>query len=219
MLRDVPDPGHPERHPGAVTPVRLLDRILEVGDRLDQTPEQLFAFTQNDAFVLESLPAALWCFLRSPEDPERFIVTAVNGGYDADTVGAMAGAVVGAYMGEKMFPEDWLTDLEYIDGLEGLAERLFEMTGLPGELRRWRDLGPASNDRYTPVTLAGKEYPTLEHARRAAAADSSEDAERIRRVPTPADARRMAGLSRSAIDDDPVDLAKLERRLLELEAL
>ena len=213
VLRDVPDPGHPERHPGAVRPVRLLDRILEVGDRLDQTPEQLFHFSQNGAYVLESLPAALWCFMRSPEDPEQVIVTAVNGGYDADTVGAMAGAAVGAYMGEMMFPEEWLTGLEYIDGLEGLAERLFTMTGLPGEVRRWRDPGPRTTFSYAPVLLADKVYPTLEHARCSAGADTSENAERIRLLPTPADARRMAGVSRNAPIDDPVDLAEVERRL------
>ena len=213
VLRDIPDPGHPERHPGAVTPVRLLDRILEVADRLDQTPEQLFHFSQNGAYVLESLPAALWCFMRSPEDPEQVIVTAVNGGYDADTVGAMAGAAVGAYMGEMMFPEEWLTGLEYIDGLEGLAERLFTMTGLPGEVRRWRDPGPRTTFSYAPVLLADKVYPTLEHARCAAGADASENAERTRLLPTPADARRMAGVSRNAPIDDPVDLAEVEHRL------
>lgn len=218
VLDDVPDPGHPERRIGAREPVRLLDRILEVGERLDQTPKELFAFTHNGAFVLESLPAALWCFLRSPEDPEKVLVTAVNAGYDADTVGAMAGAVVGAYVGEKAFPEEWLAGLEYADGLEGLAERIFTMTGLPGEVHRWRDPGPRTNLSYAPVLLAGKEYPTLEHARRAAAADDAEDAERIRLLPTPADARRMAGVSRNAPADDPADLAEVEHRLRALES-
>jgi ADP-ribosylglycohydrolase len=218
VLGDVPDPGHPERRVGAKVPVRLLDRILEVGERLDQSPQEVFALTHNGAFVLESLPAALWCFLRSPEDPERVIVTAVNGGYDADTVGAMAGAVVGAYLGEKAFPEEWLTGLEYVDGLERLGERIFAMTGLPGDPTPWRDPGPTTNDRYAPVVLAGKEYPTLEHARRAAPARDADEAERIRFAATPGDARRMAGVSMYAADDEPLDVADLERRLAELPA-
>ena len=217
VLEDGRDPGHPERSNYSDVLVRLLDRILEVGELLNQPPEEVFAFTLNGAFVLESLPAAMWCFLRSPEDPEQVIVTAVNGGYDADTVGAMAGALVGAYVGEKAFPEDWLTDLEYIDGLEGLAERIFSMTGLPGNVERWRDPGPRTNDRYAPVTLADNEYPTLEHARRSAAAGNAEDAERIRMLPTPADVRRLAGVPRFAIDDDPINLAELERRLRALD--
>jgi hypothetical protein len=54
---------------------------------LDARPEEeAFGYLYNGAFVLESLPAALWCFLREPEDPEAVVVTAANGGFDADTV-------------------------------------------------------------------------------------------------------------------------------------
>ena len=35
------------------------------------------------------------------------IVVAVNGGYDADTVGAMAGALAGAYLGIDAIPDRW----------------------------------------------------------------------------------------------------------------
>ncbi len=123
-IGDLPDPGYPERRAGASGEVRLHDRLLEVGDRLDQSPAEAFAYFQNGAFVLESLPAALWSFLRSPEDPEEVIVTAVNGGYDADTVAAMAGALAGAYHGASGLPARWIEATERTDELLTLAERL-----------------------------------------------------------------------------------------------
>jgi ADP-ribosylglycohydrolase len=123
VLSDVPDPGAAERRPGAGDgPFRLVDRLGEVPGLLSADPGEAFAYLFNGAFVLESLPAALWCFLRSPEDAEQVLVTAVHGGYDADTVAAMAGAMVGAYLGDGAFPERWRgEDLEEVEGLTGLA--------------------------------------------------------------------------------------------------
>lgn len=77
-----------------------------------------------------SVPAALWAFLRHRSDPEAVVVEAVGLGGDTDTIGAMAGALAGAYHGASAFPERWLSALE--DGRYGktyaveLADRLYE---------------------------------------------------------------------------------------------
>jgi len=125
ILADVPEPGHPERREGTdEEPVRLADRLAEVPGLLHLDRNEAFAYLHNGAFVLESLPAALWCFLKSPEDAEEAVVLAVNGGYDADTVAAMTGALSGAYLGNQAWPQRWLEDLEYPEELEELAESL-----------------------------------------------------------------------------------------------
>jgi ADP-ribosylglycohydrolase len=130
-LEDVPDPGHPERKPGCDDrPVPLRERIGEIPDFLGEPPDRGFGYFYNGAFVLESLPAALWCFLDSPEDPERVLLTAVNGGHDADTVAAMAGNLAGAYHGEDAFPDRWRDDLEFAEELRELADGLFDRSGL-----------------------------------------------------------------------------------------
>lgn len=124
VLTDVEHPPVAERKPGGGR-VRLRERLLEVGDWLDAPAGDAFEHFYNGAFVLESLPAALWCFLRSPDDAEEVIIAAANGGHDADTVAAMAGALVGAYLGESALPNRWTgPDLEYADELRGLADRL-----------------------------------------------------------------------------------------------
>lgn len=130
-LSNVPDPGYPERRPEAgPEPVRLADRLAELPGLLDRSPAEAFSYLYNGAFVLESLPAAFWCFLKSPEDPERALVTGADGGRDADTVASMAGNLAGAYLGEEAFPERWLEELEFRDDLRELADGLLEVAGI-----------------------------------------------------------------------------------------
>jgi ADP-ribosylglycohydrolase len=160
VLDDVFDPGHPERRPGAgPQPVRLVDRIRILPGLLDATPDDAFDALYNGAFVLESLPAALWCFLASPEDPERVIVTAVSGGRDADTVAAMAGNLVGAYHGESALPARWTGDLEYAGDLRRLADGLLDAargaTGVPRTTSPQARPAPSLRERFTGCLLGG----------------------------------------------------------------
>lgn len=78
----------------------------------------------SGAYVLESLPFALFCFLQSPGDFRRTLRDAVNLGKDADTTGAMACTLSGAYNGASAIPAEYLEGLEYRSQLEGLADRL-----------------------------------------------------------------------------------------------
>lgn len=140
-MEDVHDPGEPGTWPGAgPSPVRLADRLGHVVSLLDLTPDEAFDELYNGAFVLESMPAALWCFLRSPEDAEKVIVTAASGGRDADTVAAMAGTLAGAYLGEEALPRRWRADLEDAGRIADLADRLHDLA----ERRRQPTVGPGS---------------------------------------------------------------------------
>ncbi|MGD9022675.1 MAG: ADP-ribosylglycohydrolase family protein [Deltaproteobacteria bacterium] len=61
--------------------------------------------------AIESVPAALAAFLLTDCFRDA-VVLAVNLGGDTDTIGAMAGAVAGAYYGYEQIPESWLASLE-----------------------------------------------------------------------------------------------------------
>jgi len=125
VLADLQDAGAVERRVGAgKEPVRLADRIGELADMLELSAADAFAHTYNGGFVLESLPAALWSFLAHCEDPEQAIIVAVNGGYDADTVAAMTGAMAGAYHGDSAFPARWVDDLEAATEIRSIADQL-----------------------------------------------------------------------------------------------
>jgi ADP-ribosylglycohydrolase len=100
-----------------------LDRSGDLAARIEQIA---FAFPR-DVSALGAVPPALASFLLS-NDFEETVVTAINGGGDSDTIGAMAGALAGAYYGYSLIPTTWLDPLE--NGVKGrdyvaaLAEKL-----------------------------------------------------------------------------------------------
>ncbi len=138
-ISDLPDPGAPERgwqhRPGKTSaPVRLVDRLAEIPHWLGASPESASDWFHCGAFVLESLPMALWHFLGTPDSPEEAVVNAVMAGHDADTVASMTGAYAGAYLGELAFPPRWTgDDLEFADELRGLADRLLMLADREAE--------------------------------------------------------------------------------------
>lgn len=64
-----------------------------------------------DVRAAESMPPALGAFLAAESAPQA-VVLAVSLGSDTDTLGAMAGALAGAYWGLEAWPSSWLAELE-----------------------------------------------------------------------------------------------------------
>ena len=54
----------------------------------------------------------------------------VNLGDDADTVGAITGALAGALHGETAIPARWLAPLELREPLRAVADRLADRAGV-----------------------------------------------------------------------------------------
>ena len=78
----------------------------------------------SGAYVLESLPQAFYCFLRSPEDFRETLFQAVNCSRDADTVAAIACNLSGTLNGVRAIPQPYLDDLEFRQDLDHLAHSL-----------------------------------------------------------------------------------------------
>ncbi|MFQ6023341.1 MAG: ADP-ribosylglycohydrolase family protein [Acidiferrobacterales bacterium] len=74
--------------------------------------------------VQESMPFALYCFLRHPDEYAQCLYAAILHGGDRDTMGAMAGAISGAYLGIDAIPMDWRSKLENGERIEKLAYEL-----------------------------------------------------------------------------------------------
>ena len=70
--------------------------------------------TTTDPKVLDplGLVEALWAFLRYWRTPEECVIRAVGFGGDTDTIGAMAGALVGALHGGVWIPARWYENIE-----------------------------------------------------------------------------------------------------------
>ena len=78
--------------------------------------------------VHKSMPFAIYSFLRHPQSFEECLFCAILNGGDRDTLGAMACAVSGAYLGVEAIPQGWREKLENGKQIENLAIKLEEIT-------------------------------------------------------------------------------------------
>ncbi len=112
-------------------PKEFVDALGWIAENLSASAEEAALYLGTDAKASCSVSAALWAVLSSPQDAEAAIIRAVNLGGDADTIGAMAGAVAGAHHGAQALPPRWVQALE--EGEKGrdyitrLADRLLEI--------------------------------------------------------------------------------------------
>jgi len=85
----------------------------------------------NDSSAPNSVPTAIYSYISHSHDFEDSVSYAVSLGGDTDTIGAMTGAISGAYHGKSGIPERWLNKLENgergRDYIEMLAEKLWEI--------------------------------------------------------------------------------------------
>jgi ADP-ribosyl-[dinitrogen reductase] hydrolase len=86
---------------------------------------------RGSGYVVESLEAAMRCFLRT-ESFESAVLAAVNLGDDADTTAAVCGQVAGAHYGAPGIPARWLDRLAMREEIEGLADRLLRVGAAEG---------------------------------------------------------------------------------------
>lgn len=79
----------------------------------------------NGVEAMNSVPAAIYSFLCN-SDFESSVIYAVSLGGDADTIGAMTGAIAGACYGVDEIPKRWMNRLENREYIKKLAEKLWE---------------------------------------------------------------------------------------------
>ncbi len=78
---------------------------------------------RGSGYVVASLEAALWCFVRTDSFRDA-VLCAANLGDDADTTAAICGQLAGAFYGESGIPATWLERLTMRWEIRELAERL-----------------------------------------------------------------------------------------------
>lgn len=98
-------------------PAELRAPLQGILDEVDE------ASLETSGYVVTTLQTALYDAL-SADSFEDAVVSAVNRGGDADTIGAIAGAVAGARFGASPIPDRWLEPLESRDELDTLAKEL-----------------------------------------------------------------------------------------------
>ena len=101
--------------------LKLVIRFLDG----DVEKEEIAKALGNGVEALHSVPTAVYSFLANPGF-ENAVGYAVGLGGDADTIGAMTGAIAGACYGLEGIPRHWLEKVENREYIEDLGKRLWE---------------------------------------------------------------------------------------------
>lgn len=121
------------------------DQVLETADRVSDldkdvaamlrwvtqivhlTPEEALFEIGTSSDAIETVPAAVYCFLKHPGQFTAAVVPAVNGGDAADSIAALTGSFVGALAGFEAVPKHFVQEVENSDVLVGVGENLAEI--------------------------------------------------------------------------------------------
>jgi ADP-ribosylglycohydrolase len=118
------------------------DQVLETADRVSDhdkdiagmlrwvtqivhlDPEEALFEIGTSSDAIETVPAAIYCFLKYPHNFAGAVMAAVNGGDATDSIGALAGCFVGALAGFEAIPKQLAEGVENSDVLVGVGENL-----------------------------------------------------------------------------------------------
>jgi len=118
-----------------VQQLKSITNLLDVKDSEDN----LVRFVKtlgNDIAAVRSAPTALFSFLKAQKpidgfcetnDFQRTLELAMSFGGDSDTIMSMAGAIAGAYYGEKNIPKYLINLCEGIEDAQHQADEIFKL--------------------------------------------------------------------------------------------
>jgi ADP-ribosyl-[dinitrogen reductase] hydrolase len=86
---------------------RFVEERLPEALEADRPAAEACSAWYSGAFILETVPSALYMLMRHAGDPEEAIMRAVNDTRDSDTIGAIVGAAIGALHGMDALPKRW----------------------------------------------------------------------------------------------------------------
>jgi len=78
---------------------------------------------ESAGYVLHSVEASFWCFLKTNSYQEA-ILKAVNLGHDTDTTAAITGGLAGLYYGVEGIPAEWIAQTARVADIKTLATKL-----------------------------------------------------------------------------------------------
>ncbi len=113
---------------GQVRALLYLRKLADVEALLGEGPvDEVVARLGTGVAAHESVPTALYAFLRHRDSFADAVAYAVSLGGDTDTIGAMTGALAGAYLGEGAIPAAARERVEGGERLRQLADALLAL--------------------------------------------------------------------------------------------
>jgi hypothetical protein len=161
--------------------LEMLQWLLK--EQFNMTPKELYEcellhelrFDMWDSFPVlakQTVPPALWHFLRRWDEPADCLAAAVGSGGDADSIGTTCGALLGALHGTGWMRSDWFHQLENNeygrDRLVQVAKDLYRIFGVnsstPCDPRKHeppKTITPQPSYRHAPKVCSTEDYNLL----------------------------------------------------------
>ncbi len=126
------------KHKGHEECTKLLQKAIDLSN---SDLEPLDAITKlGEGWVgEEALAISVYCALKYKDDFKMALITAVNHNGDSDSTGAITGNILGAYLGIKSIPQNWIEKVELRDEIMQVSDDL--LTGYEVG-REWWDRYP-----------------------------------------------------------------------------
>jgi ADP-ribosylglycohydrolase len=106
----------------------------------------------------DALAVAIYCALKYDHDFDKAIIAAVNHGGDSDSTGAIAGNILGAYLGLSAIPEKYTKNLELLDVITEIADDLYYDCNINEYTRPTDPRDIAWEEKYVHITYPGKKH-------------------------------------------------------------
>ena len=112
--------------------VKRLELAADIGlgkGTVEEKVLQIYDVIGTGLHISSAVPSAFGFAAACGGDTMTTLTEAINAGYDTDTVGTMAGALVGALNGADSFPDHFLPVMEKANGLmiKELADRIYAL--------------------------------------------------------------------------------------------
>jgi len=104
----------------------VYKKKLSIIEELIERPDRARVIVElgNGIEAFNSVPTAIYSFLCQPHSFAQAVLNAISLGGDTDTIGAMTGAISGAYLGVNSIPTKWRDRLENRLYIEELGDKL-----------------------------------------------------------------------------------------------
>ena len=106
----------------------------------------------------DALAVAIYCALKYDHDFDKALIAAVNHGGDSDSTGAIAGNILGAYLGLSAIPEKYTRNLELLDVITEIADDLYYDCNIDEYTRSTDPRDIAWEEKYVHITYPGKKH-------------------------------------------------------------
>ena len=103
--------------------VSIINKAVKLSENDEADLDNLHQL--GDGWIAEeALAIAIYCALKYKDDFSECIITAVNFNGDSDSTAAIAGNILGAYIGYEAIDHKWKEQLEIADVITNVADYL-----------------------------------------------------------------------------------------------